>query len=100
MEPVNHARGEWQISRVYATVGRAEPAIYHAERCLEICERHGIGDFDLAYAYEALARAHGVAGDADTAARFEREARGAAKLVAEQDDREHVFSDLETLLPR
>lgn len=58
-EPANHARGEWQIARVYATVGRAEPALHHAHRCLEICEMHGIGDFDLAYAYEALARAHG-----------------------------------------
>jgi hypothetical protein len=96
-EPVNHARGEWQISRVYATVGRAEPALYHAGRCLEICERQGIGDFDLAYAYEALARAHGVAGDADAAARYGQHAREAAELVAEPGDREHVFRDLETL---
>ena len=26
-EPVNFARGEWQISRVYAVLGRPEPAI-------------------------------------------------------------------------
>src|SRR5690606_16440823 len=59
--PVNLARGEWQISRVYAVLGRAEPALHHARRCLEICEAHGIGDFDLAFAYEALARASAVA---------------------------------------
>src|SRR3712207_382671 len=32
-EPVNLARGEWQVSRVYAVLGRAEPARYHAQRC-------------------------------------------------------------------
>ena len=59
-EPVNLARGEWQVSRVYAVLGRAEPARFHGERCLEICEEYGIADFDLAYAYEALARAAAV----------------------------------------
>lgn len=97
VEPVNHARGEWQISRAYATADRAEPALYHARRCLEICEEHGIGDFDLAYAYEALARAHGVAGETDTAARFKDQAREAAERIAEKDDHDLVFSDLETL---
>jgi hypothetical protein len=96
-EQVNHARGEWQISRVYATAGRAEPALHHARRCLEICEEHGIGDFDLACAYEALARAHAVAGDPDAAAGFERDAREAAARIADDDDRELVLGDLETL---
>jgi DNA-binding transcriptional MerR regulator len=96
-EPVNHARGEWQISRAYATAARAEPALYHAQRCLEICEEHGIGDFDLAYAYEALARAHALAGEAETAARYERQAREAGERIAEEDDRELFESDLATL---
>ena len=96
-EPVNHARGEWQISRAYATARRADPALYHARRCLEICEEHGIADFDLAYAYEALARAHGVAGESDAATRYESQARRAGEKIAEQDDRELFFGDLETL---
>ena len=28
------ARGEWQCSRVYAVLGRPEPALHHAHRCL------------------------------------------------------------------
>ena len=40
-EPANLARGEWQISRVYMVLGRAEPAIWHAQRCLEHCEEAG-----------------------------------------------------------
>jgi tetratricopeptide (TPR) repeat protein len=96
-EPVHHARGEWQISRAYTAVARAEPALHHAQRCLEISEEHGIGDFDLAYAYEALARAHALAGQRDAAFRYEAQAREAAQRIAEEDDRELVLGDLETL---
>ena len=40
-EPFNLARGEWQCSRVYAVLGRAEPALWHARRCLAINEANG-----------------------------------------------------------
>ena len=39
--PANLGRGEWQISRVYATLGRSEPALYHARRCLAYVEAGG-----------------------------------------------------------
>jgi hypothetical protein len=96
-EAVHHARGEWQISRAYTAVGRAEPALHHARRCLEICEEHGIGDFDLAYAYEGLARAHALAGQGEAASRYEAQARGAAEHIAGEEDRKLVLGDLETL---
>ncbi|MGZ5288444.1 MAG: hypothetical protein ACXWE5_03075 [Actinomycetota bacterium] len=96
-EPVNLARGEWQVSRVYAVLGRAAPARFHGERCLEICEEHGIGDFDLAYAYEALARAAAVAGDGLERDRRLAQARTAAEAVADPEDREHLDGDLATV---
>jgi hypothetical protein len=96
-EPVNWARSEWQCSRVYAVLGRAEPAVWHARRCLELCEQHGIGDFDLAYAYEALARAHSVGGDSTEAARNKQLAEEAGRTIAEHDDREHFARDLATI---
>ena len=37
-EPANLSRGEWQVARVYCVLGRAEPALYHARRCLELNE--------------------------------------------------------------
>src|SRR6478672_11711629 len=96
-EPVNLARGEWQVSRVYTVLGRAEPALYHARRCLEICSEHGIGDFDLAYAHEALARAHALAGDRDRALASRRAAERAADQIADADDRELLDRDLGSL---
>jgi DNA-binding transcriptional MerR regulator len=95
--PENRARGEWICSRAYAVLGRGEPALHHARRCLELCEEHGIGDFDLAFAYEALARAHAVGGDAEAASRFAAKAREAAGSVADADDRDAVLADLATL---
>ena len=56
----NLARGEWQCSRVYAVLGRAEPALWHARRCVEIARRTGSRDWDIAAAYEAMARALAV----------------------------------------
>jgi hypothetical protein len=98
-EAVNLARGEWQISRVYAVLGRGEPAIYHARRCLEINEANAIGreDWELGSAYEALARAHAVAGD--RAASDEWRARATAELtrIAEAEDRLILEQDLATL---
>jgi DNA-binding transcriptional MerR regulator len=96
-EPVNHARGEWQVARVYAVADRPEPALHHARRCLQIVEEHGVGDFDLACAYEALARAHATAGEREPAARYEALGREAAARIADADDRELVISDLDTL---
>jgi DNA-binding transcriptional MerR regulator len=93
----NRARSEWQCSRVYAVLRRPEPALWHARTMLEICEREGIGDWDLAFAHEALARAHAVAGDHDEASRWLEQARNSAADIAEDDDRELVLADLETI---
>jgi len=51
------------VSRVYAVLGRAEPARHHAQRVLDVCLENGIGDWDLGFAYEALARAAAVVPD-------------------------------------
>jgi DNA-binding transcriptional MerR regulator len=95
--PANLARGEWLCSRVYAVLGRAEPALHHATRVLEICEEHGIGDWDLAFAYEALARAHAVAGDPEATEAALARARAAADDIAEAEDRDLLLSDLATI---
>lgn len=94
---VNRTRSEWQCSRVYAVLGRAESALWHAQRSLALCESEGLGDFDLGFAYEALARAHAIAGDADEANRWLQQARSAAAEVSQDDDRELLLSDLETV---
>jgi DNA-binding transcriptional MerR regulator len=91
------ARGEWQCSRVYAILGRPEPCLHHAQRVLDLCQENGIGGFDLAFGYEALARGYAVAGDAEQARAYTEQALAAADDIAEDDDRELLLSDLETI---
>ncbi len=93
---VNVVRGEWQCSRVYATLRRFEPALHHAKRALEICEANQLADFDLAFCYEAMARAYAVGGDAEEAKLWADRAREVP--IAEDDDRELLISDVDSIL--
>ncbi len=93
----NLSRGEWQCSRVYAVLGRPEPALWHARRCLELCEQAPPGtlaEFDLPFAFEALARAGAVAGDRAAALSWLERGADAAVRIADADDRELVATDL------
>jgi DNA-binding transcriptional MerR regulator len=96
-EPANLARGEWQCARVYSVLGRAEPALYHARRCLEINQANGSTDWDLAAAYEAMARAYLTAGDAEQVAAWKAKAVEALDGIADKEEREIIESDIATL---
>jgi DNA-binding transcriptional MerR regulator len=96
-EPKNLARGEWLCSRVYATIGRGEPALWHARRCVEINEANGIADWDIAAAYEAMARASFVAGDPASGGLWKAKAVAALEEIADPDDREPIAQDVATL---
>jgi hypothetical protein len=97
-EAVNLARGEWQCLRVYAVLGRAEPALWHARRCVEINESNGIADWDIASACEAMARAHMVSGNLPAARDWAARARAACNVIADPADREVIEGDLATLV--
>lgn len=94
---VNYARGEWQISRVYALLGRAEPALYHARRTLQLCLDNKIGDFDLAFAYEAMARSAKVSGNESDCAHYLALAHEASEHIQDEEDRQLVLNDLNTI---
>lgn len=99
--PVNLARGEWLCARVYATLGRGEPAVWHARRCLEIVESigedEGRASWDLAGAYEAMARASFAAGDSASGALWKAKGIEALAGIEDEDDRMPIEADLATL---
>ena len=95
--PEQWAIGEWQCSRVYAVLGRGDQALFHAQRCLDLCDENGVESFVPASAHEALARAHAVRGDIE-AARVERNlAYALAVELDDDDDRAVIEADLATL---
>jgi hypothetical protein len=61
--PENEARGAWLLAKVQLLAGQPELSLRYADRCLALCEEHGLEDFDLAYAHEARARALKALGD-------------------------------------
>ena len=91
-KPENRARGEWLLARIYA-LGGSEPA-HHARSRLDWCERHDLADWDLAFAYEALARASRLAGDDEAAERYVEPARA---VEIGETNRELVEADLATI---
>ncbi len=97
----NLARGEWMCARVYSVLGRAEPALHHARRCLAMLEGGDpvgtIEDWDWAAAYEGLARASFVAGDAAAARDWKARALAALETVADAEDRQVIAQDLDGL---
>jgi DNA-binding transcriptional MerR regulator len=98
-EAINLARGEWLCSRVYATLGRGEPAVWHARRCVDIVEDEATvrESWDLPAAYEALARALSVSGDRAGAAEWKAKAQAALAEIDDADDREPIEQDLATI---
>ena len=96
-KPINQARGEWQISRVYAVLGRSEPATHHAEVYLAMCEEHSLPEFDRAFAHEALARAAALEGDAESVATHVQYGLAAAEHIGDEKDREWARRNLGTV---
>jgi DNA-binding transcriptional MerR regulator len=91
------AVGDWQCSRVYAVLGRAEPSLHHADRSLERAAAADLPTWVHAAAHEARARASAVAGDLDAARREADEARALCAKIDDPDDRDVIEGDLATL---
>lgn len=92
---LNHQRGEWMIARVYSVLGLADPALHHANRCLELTEEYAtlIEDFDLAFAYEGVARANAIAGNREIALKYIQLAERAGQKIEDEDNRKIFFDD-------
>jgi hypothetical protein len=94
-DEVNQQRGEWMIARVYTVLDNAQMAVTHASRCLDLTEsyKEKMADFDVAFAYEGIARAHALAGEQDVAKEFMRLAEKAGEEIADSEDKEIFMGD-------
>lgn len=62
-KPIHFQRGEWMVSHVYSELKMKEPALFHANQCMKYTQENNIDDYDLVFAYEALARAYAIEKD-------------------------------------
>jgi len=95
--PVNNARGEWQVSRVYSLLGEGQLALLHGVCSLALCQNHQIGDFDLAFGYEAVARAHKTLGNLAPQKEHKQLGLVACQAIADNDDRDYTVSNFADL---
>jgi len=96
-KPINFQRGEWQISRVYAILKQSEACMYHAKRCMELTEEHKIQGFDLAFAYEAMARGNSISGVAQEKEKYLKLAKEAVEKIEDKEDKKYTLSEIATI---
>lgn len=95
--PLNFARGEWQVSRVYNLLGMGESALLHGRKSLDLCLANNIEDFDLAFGYETVARAYKNLGDIDNQKLYYDKALKASENISKQDDKDYTLSEIKDL---
>ena len=95
-QPINEQRGEWMLSRVFSVLGKGEEALVHAEKTMELTEKFDFKDFDLAYAYECLARADAASGNIKESKNLYKKAKHAGELISGKKDKEIFEGDLKS----
>ncbi len=95
---LNEVRSQWQISRVYAILGMGESALKHGQRSLALCQTNDIGDFDLAFGYEAVARAYALLGNDAAKAENKQAALAACEAIAKAEDRTYAEGEINSIV--
>jgi hypothetical protein len=58
---------------------------------------HNIGDFDIAFAYEAMARAQAIAGNKTEREKYIKLAKETGEQIKKKEDRDYFFNELKTI---
>jgi dGTP triphosphohydrolase len=95
-EPVNEQRGQWMLSRVYAGLSNGKEALSYANEASRLTNEQNLKDFDLAYSYEALARANAALGNKKECVQWLEKAQEAGTLIQSEEDKKYFISDLES----
>ncbi|CRK55605.1 hypothetical protein [Alloactinosynnema sp. L-07] len=92
----NLIRGEWQCARVYAVLGRSEPALWHGQRALALCKEHGVLVGLIGAARDGVRSGDGLVGEAKVEVGHVDKANEVS--IADPEDRDHLKKDLASVL--
>lgn len=92
--PINNARGEWQVSRVYSVLKHGELALIFAKKCLKITLENDLKDFDLAFAYESVARAYAILKNIDKANEYIELALSACQHIKNDKEKDYTIKEV------
>ena len=94
---LEQARGEWLISRVHAMLKQGDISLWHAQRSLNLCREKGFAGFDLAFGYEAVARAYACLRIEDQMTEALQSAVVAAEAITDENDRLYTLSEIRSI---
>lgn len=93
----NLARGEWQISRVYASLDMGESALFHGLECLKIVKDNDLSVFDKVFAYEAIARAYSVNLQHEKMHFYQQLGMNLLSKIEDEKERKYALKELENI---
>ncbi len=91
------SRGHWIISRVYSILSMPESAIYHGNKCLELCMTGNLEDFEFGFAGEALARAYYLNGHVQEYIKYREMAKGYSGKIKNPDDMKWLEINIDSI---
>lgn len=94
-QSINEQRGQWMIANAYSNLGMGDKAIDYAKETLRLTEENDFKDFDLAYAYEGMARANSALKKKDECKKWLVKATEAGELIKVDEDKKIFWGDLE-----
>ncbi len=96
--PLNVQRGHWLLAHVYTILREPAGAMKHATRCLELTKAHmtEMKEFDIAYAFEGMARTYALLGDAMQAKEYYDMALRVGQSIPDPQDKQIFMGDFST----
>ncbi|MFW9930588.1 MAG: hypothetical protein ACFFD1_14460 [Candidatus Thorarchaeota archaeon] len=95
-KPDNWCVGDWQISRVYALLKQPELSLKFAQSSLKICLDNGIKDYQLASAYEGIAKAYSLI-DKVKSREYIAKAKKAVENIKDPEDKKLILSQIDEI---
>ena len=92
---VNDFRGLYMIAKAYIALGKKKNALKFAKKTLKLTEANTdkAADFDIAFAYELMARAYAMNGKQEKFEKFHQKAADAIEKVADEQDKKICVDD-------
>lgn len=94
---LNIVRGEWLISHVCSILGDGKNALKYAKTCYGMTLQYNIDDFDLVFAYEAMAYAYKILEDEENMNNYLNLGYRAIDQVKKQGDKDYCKFQLDLI---
>jgi len=94
---LNIVRADWLISHVCSILGDGKNALKYAKNCYGLTLQYNIDDFDLVFAYEAMAYAYKVLNDVENMNNYLTLGYRAVDQVKKQGDKDYCRYQLDII---